>query len=188
MSATSFMPTCYMKRHFASGSLMTLKLKLHMGAYYIFDRTYISCCDSSAQLIDPFIFFCPPTSNIYWVFDSTGNQRNGHLVRYDFQQPHGPGSMDHSVANVRRFPKVNLTRGGPGGHAGMVVHPVTGELFIADPGTNKVIAVHSDSGEYARTAREEYPIFPSGFQVMSIPSLNAWSNETLPLVFTRPRE
>lgn len=37
---------------------------------------------------------------VYWVFDSTGDRQTGHLVRYDFQQPHGPGSMDHSVAAV----------------------------------------------------------------------------------------
>lgn len=93
------------------------------------------------------------------LFDTTGNQENGELVRFDFQQPHGPGSMDHSIAAVRRFPEVKLTRGAPGVHAGMVVHPETRELFIAVPGENKIIAVNADSGEYARTAREEYPIY-----------------------------
>lgn len=97
--------------------------------------------------------------NVYWAFDSTGNQKNGQLVRFDFQQPHGPGSMDHSVAAVRRFPDVKLTRGQPGVHAGMAVHPETRELFIAVPGANKILAVHADSGMYARTAREEYPIY-----------------------------
>lgn len=97
--------------------------------------------------------------NVYWAFDSTGNQQTGQLVRFDFQQPHGPGSMDHSVAAVRRFPDIELERGPPGVHAGMVVHPVTRELFVAVPGANKIIAVHSDSGMYARTAREEYPIY-----------------------------
>jgi hypothetical protein len=97
--------------------------------------------------------------NVYWAFDSTGNQENGQLVRFDFQQPHGPGSMDHSVAAVRRLTDVQLTRGPPGIHAGMVVHPEMRELFISVPGANKVLAVHADSGAYARTAREEYPIF-----------------------------
>jgi len=97
--------------------------------------------------------------NVYWAFDATGNRENGQLVRFDFQQPHGPGSMDHSVAAVRRFPQVQLNRGPPGVHAGMVVHPTTRELFIAVPGDNKILAVHADSGAYARTAREEYPIF-----------------------------
>ena len=97
--------------------------------------------------------------SVFWVFDSTGNQQNGQLVRFDFQQPHGPGSMDHSVAAIRRYPDVKLDRGGPGVHAGMAVHPGTRELFIAVPGANKVIAVNADSGAYARTAREEYPIY-----------------------------
>lgn len=96
---------------------------------------------------------------VYFAFDSTGNQENGQLVRFDFQQPHGPGSMDHSVASVRRFPEVKLARGAPGVHAGMVVHPERRELFISVPGDNKIIAVHADSGEYSRTARQEYPIF-----------------------------
>merc|ERR1711966_471597 len=41
----------------------------------------------------------------------------------------------------------------------MVVHPETRELFVSVPGENKVISVGADSGEYARTARLEYPIF-----------------------------
>mmetsp|Transcript_2585 Transcript_2585/g.3841 ORF Transcript_2585/g.3841 Transcript_2585/m.3841 type:complete len:694 (+) Transcript_2585:1788-3869(+) len=47
---------------------------------------------------------------VYWAFDATGNRRRGQLVRFDFQQPHGPGSMDHSVAAVRRYVEVELDR------------------------------------------------------------------------------
>lgn len=97
--------------------------------------------------------------NVYWAFDTTGNGMNGELVRFDFQQPHGPGSMDHSVASVRRYPGVRLTRGPPGVHAGMIVHATRREVFVADPGANRVLAVDADSGSYARTARAEYPIF-----------------------------
>ena len=52
--------------------------------------------------------------NVYWSFDSTGNRNNGQLVRFDFQQPHGPGSMDHSIASVRRYTEIELERGPPG--------------------------------------------------------------------------
>ena len=45
---------------------------------------------------------------VYWAFDSTGNRNTGQLVRFDFQQPHGPGSMDHSIASVRRYVEVEL--------------------------------------------------------------------------------
>lgn len=96
---------------------------------------------------------------VYWVFDATGNRETGQLVRFDFQQPHGPGSMDHSVAAIRRYVEVELERGAPGVHAGMVVHPTRREVFIAVPGANKILVVGADSGSFARTAREEYPIF-----------------------------
>ena len=53
---------------------------------------------------------------VFWAFDSFLEQ----LVRLDFQQPHGPGSMDHSIATVRRFADVRL-RGDGDVHAGMAV-------------------------------------------------------------------
>eukprot|EP00581_Thalassiosira_minuscula_P001325 CAMPEP_0183743662 /NCGR_PEP_ID=MMETSP0737-20130205/65330_1 /TAXON_ID=385413 /ORGANISM="Thalassiosira miniscula, Strain CCMP1093" /LENGTH=1037 /DNA_ID=CAMNT_0025979285 /DNA_START=500 /DNA_END=3613 /DNA_ORIENTATION=- len=102
---------------------------------------------------------------VYWAFDATGDNSGdgGQLVRFDFSQPHGPGSMDHSIASVRRYPEVKLYRDGnrEGGshHAGMVVHPTKRILFVANPGKGSVTAVHIDSGRYSRTAREEYPIF-----------------------------
>ena len=60
---------------------------------------------------------------VYWAFDSTGNRNTGQLVRFDFQQPHGPGSMDHSIASVRRYVEVELetaeeAKGQAGVHAG----------------------------------------------------------------------
>ena len=60
---------------------------------------------------------------VYWAFDATGNRRTGQLVRFDFQQPHGPGSMDHSIASVRRYVEVELetpdeAAGQSGVHAG----------------------------------------------------------------------
>lgn len=60
---------------------------------------------------------------VYWAFDATGNRQTGQLVRFDFQQPHGPGSMDHSIASVRRYVEVELetveeAKGQAGVHAG----------------------------------------------------------------------
>ncbi|CAB9512318.1 expressed unknown protein [Seminavis robusta] len=97
--------------------------------------------------------------NVYWAFDNTGNNARAQLVRFDFQQPHGPGSMDHSVASIRRFPELEFARGPEGVHAGMVVHPARRELFVSVPSENRIIVVSVDSGSYARTAREEYPIY-----------------------------
>ena len=99
--------------------------------------------------------------NVYWAFDTTGNRINGELVRFDFQQPHGPGSMDHSIAATRRYNQVKLTRGPEGVHTGMVVHPTRREIYIANSGEGTVIVVSVDTGEYARVAREEYPIYSS---------------------------
>jgi hypothetical protein len=67
--------------------------------------------------------------------------------------------MDHSVAAIRRFVEVELERGPPGVHAGMIVHEARREIYIAVPGADKVIVVGADSGQFARTAREEFPIF-----------------------------
>lgn len=79
----------------------------------------------------------------------------------NFSQPHGPGSMDHSIANVRRYPEVKLYRDEINlhGHAGMIVHPTKRVLYIANPGKGSVVAMFTDTGVYSRTAREEYPIF-----------------------------
>ena len=42
--------------------------------------------------------------NVYWAFDGGHRQ----LVRFDFESDHGPGSMDHSLANVRPCPTRTL--------------------------------------------------------------------------------
>jgi DNA-binding beta-propeller fold protein YncE len=98
--------------------------------------------------------------SVFWLFDSFLEQ----MVRLDFQQPHGPGEMDHSIAAVRRF--VDVTpRGAVGGapvHAGVVVDSATRTLFVSSPGDGTVLAVDADSGEFARTARGvEYPAYSS---------------------------
>jgi len=97
---------------------------------------------------------------VYWAFDTTGDNsgNGGQLVMFDFQQPHGPGSMDHSIASVRRYTEVKLFRD-ENVHAGMVVHPDKRRLFIVNPGKGSIVAVDVDTGRYSRTAREEYPIF-----------------------------
>ncbi|KAK7248017.1 hypothetical protein SO694_00086154 [Aureococcus anophagefferens] len=53
---------------------------------------------------------------VFWAVDAFLND----VVRFDFQQPHGPGNMDHSYAAVRRFVDVDV-RPDPALHAGMVV-------------------------------------------------------------------
>ena len=43
---------------------------------------------------------------VFWALDGV----NKELVRYDFSQPHGPGFMDHSVAQVRRYVEVTFSQ------------------------------------------------------------------------------
>merc|ERR1711871_711650 len=86
----------------------------------------------------PGIAHDPETSSAYgtvfWAIDG----RSGHLVRYDFQQPHGAGLMDHSIAAVRRYPEVELARGPPGRHHGMAIDGPTRRLYVANPGGGSV--------------------------------------------------
>ena len=46
--------------------------------------------------------------SVFWAFDTTGDNGGdgGQLVRFDFSQPHGPGSMDHSIAGEFTCPLV----------------------------------------------------------------------------------
>ena len=89
-----------------------------------------------------------PFGNVYWVFDGL----SGMLARFDFEKPHGPGSLDHSLANVRRYPELTLTRvAGVPGH--VVVDAETRAVFVADTGGGRVVALHADSGRFARHAR-----------------------------------
>ncbi|GMH84930.1 hypothetical protein TrST_g12806 [Triparma strigata] len=85
---------------------------------------------------------------------------NEQLVRFDFQQPHGPGSMQHAVASVRRFPEVPI-KPSLKHHAGMAIDAATGLLYFSSYEDNSVIVMDTQSGSNARTARSEYPIFSS---------------------------
>ena len=94
--------------------------------------------------------------NVYWSFDGVNSQ----LVRSDFESDHGPGSMDHHFAEVRRYRGVKLSR-----RAGVPSHLVVDgdarELFVADTGADRVLRVKVDSGRYVKSARESYPIYSS---------------------------
>ena len=91
-----------------------------------------------------------PFGHVYWVFDGLAKM----LVRYDFQEPHGPGSLDHSRASVRRFEDVQLSRV-PGVPGHMMVDEASRILYIADTGTGRVLRVDADGGRFARNARRD---------------------------------
>merc|ERR1719353_1647011 len=100
--------------------------------------------------------------NVYWAFGGGHRQ----LVRYDFESDHGPGSMDHSRASVRRYTGLNLTRvAGVPSH--MAMDGRSRELFISDSGANRIVRVQMDTGYYVRDAKvatadfEAYAIYSS---------------------------
>eukprot|EP01047_Picozoa_sp_COSAG01_P075952 COSAG01_NODE_13182_length_1624_cov_0.878689_2_plen_213_part_01 len=72
-----------------------------------------------------------PYSNVFWVFEGL----TGMLMRFDFESPHGPGSLDHSTASVRRYPEINFTSippGAPSVPAHIMIDPSDGVLYVSD--------------------------------------------------------
>jgi len=98
--------------------------------------------DSSEQMT--------PYQNVYWAFDGLNNT----LVRYDFEKPHGPGYLDHSLATVRRYPEIELKRE-PGVVGHLQIDDATRILYVADTGNGRVVAVAADSGRFNKTARQD---------------------------------
>ena len=94
--------------------------------------------------------------NVYWAYDGGHRQ----LVRFDFESDHGPGSMDHSLANVRRYAGLEL-----GYVAGTTSHmeldATSRELFVADTGNDRVLRVMVDTGNYLQDAKVLFPIYSS---------------------------
>lgn len=100
----------------------------------------------------------PGTRNGIWSSFWQSDGWNKELVRFDFQQPHGPGQMDHTIAQVRRYPEVRIdVRFGY--HAGLAVEGDI--LYIASTGEGVIKAFKTDSAQFGSTAREAYPIFSS---------------------------
>merc|ERR1711871_299530 len=97
-----------------------------------------------------------PFGNVYWAFDGL----NSSLIRYDFQEPHGPGSLDHSIAAIRRYPEIELTRV-PGVPGHLMMDPTERVLYIADTGGGRILRMDPDSGHFIRTAKREFPIYSS---------------------------
>ncbi len=84
--------------------------------------------------------------NAYWYFDG----ENGHLVWYDFQDPHGPGEDDHSDGLVRRYPEVALDRK-PDVPGHMEMDHTTGLLYVANTAAGKLLVVDTGTGDVTDT-------------------------------------
>jgi hypothetical protein len=114
--------------------------------------------------------------NVYWAVGSrehympaptnshtargVGDPLQSSLIRYDFDKPHGPGSLDHSLADIRRFPEVQLTRvAGVPSH--LQVSESTRSVLVSDTGADRVLAVMADGAVFNRSAKTEFNIFSS---------------------------
>jgi hypothetical protein len=78
---------------------------------------------------------------VYWAF----NGQVGALDRYDFHEPHPPGEDDHSDGEVWRYAtgEVRRVEGVPSHLAYDAEHD---ELYVADTGNGRVIALDATSG------------------------------------------
>lgn len=82
--------------------------------------------------------------NVYWYFD--GYYSN--IVRYDFQEDHGPGYDDHSDGTVHRYMNAIVGRV-PGIPGHMVLDKESRWLYVCDPGNRRVTRLDTESGAVA---------------------------------------
>ena len=100
--------------------------------------------------------------NVYWAvaqaydpLDARYDGKVSMLIRYDFEQPHGPGSLDHSMAAVRRYTDVLVGRV-PGVVSHLTYDASSKRLFIVDSDAGRVVAVDVQSGRFEGPAREDF--------------------------------
>jgi len=95
-------------------------------------------------------FHTGATSSGHVYFYSDGSR--GELMRFDAETLHGPGTLDHRTANIRRYVDIRLKPvDDVPGH--MVLDRATRVLYVADPGNSRVLRVHADGGEFKRVAQ-----------------------------------
>jgi DNA-binding beta-propeller fold protein YncE len=90
-------------------------------------------------------------NNVYWVFDGYHSSIN----RYDFAEDHGVGWDDHSDGIISRYVEGEVQRkNGTVSH--LVLDDVSGLLYIADTGNNRIATLDTNDGrEGDRIASQE---------------------------------
>ena len=83
--------------------------------------------------------------NVYWLFDGYHNA----ICKYDFGVPHETGGDDHSDGRVWRHSEVVVDRV-PGLSSHMEIDPVSGWLYIADTGNQRILRMDPNSGSIAQ--------------------------------------
>ena len=81
--------------------------------------------------------------NAYWVFDG----HNSDIVRYDFQDDHGPGADYHGDAIVHRY-RDHSVKMDPNEKVSshLVLDKTTGWLYVVDYGNKRVMRLDINSG------------------------------------------
>ena len=82
--------------------------------------------------------------NVYWVFDGY----HSSIVRYDFALPHEIGGHDHSDGKVWRYDEVDIQRS-EGIPSHMVLDDVSGYLYVADTGNQRILKFDTNSGNFS---------------------------------------
>jgi DNA-binding beta-propeller fold protein YncE len=93
--------------------------------------------------------------NVYWIVDG----QNGAIVRYDFVMDHGPGNDDHSdgviqfyaMGQIKRLAKVP---------SNLVFDPSDGQLYVADTGNKRIVALDTKSGTVGAAMPSLEPAIP----------------------------
>ena len=83
--------------------------------------------------------------NVYWLFDGYHNA----ICKYDFGVPHETGGDDHSDGSVWRHSDVAVDRV-PGLSSHMEIDTVSGWLYIADTGNERILRMDPNSGQFAQ--------------------------------------
>ena len=83
--------------------------------------------------------------NTYWLFDGYHNS----IVKYDFGVPHQQGGDDHSDGRVWRHDDLAVNRQ-PGLSSHLEIDPVSGWLYIADTGNQRILRMDPNSGSIAQ--------------------------------------
>ncbi|MEO6039084.1 MAG: T9SS type A sorting domain-containing protein, partial [Saprospiraceae bacterium] len=81
--------------------------------------------------------------NVFWVYDGY----NQNIVRYDFQDDHGPGNDDHADGIVRRYTEVEVKRTDDNIANHLALDKQSGWLYIVDNGNKRVLRLDIHSGE-----------------------------------------
>jgi hypothetical protein len=83
--------------------------------------------------------------NVYWLFDGYHNA----ICKYDFGVPHEEGGDNHSDGRVWRHSDVAVDRV-PGLSSHLEIDPVSGWLYIADTGNQRILRMDPNSGVFAQ--------------------------------------